>query len=121
MAKTKGNDTVVCSAVEDDGIDNELITGMIEDLSDDEHWVGGDEALEGLDKDDDELYEVPHGCLTNEEIFTDEYIGNYVAKMKAHNEREKRTDRLVSVGVIVGCLLFIGVLILICYRDFIFN
>ena len=52
---------------------------------------------------------------TNEEIFTDEYMQNYAKKMDEQMVREKRIQRLISVGVIVSVILFIG---LITYLNF---
>ena len=53
--------------------------------------------------------------LTNEEIFTDEYMQNYAKKMDAQIDREKRIQRLISVGVIVAVILFV---VLISYINF---
>lgn len=46
---------------------------------------------------------------TNEEIFTDEYMRDYAAKMDAKIAHEKRLNKFISLGVILGCILMIGV------------
>ena len=52
---------------------------------------------------------------TNEEIFTDEYMQEYARKMDNQIAREKRQQRLISVGVIAAVILFIG---LVSYTNF---
>lgn len=51
--------------------------------------------------------------ITNEEIFTEEYIQDYSAKMDAKIAKEKRNQRLISVGVVLSIILYIGCLIAI--------
>lgn len=53
--------------------------------------------------------------MTNEEIFTDEYMREYDRKMEAKIAREKRTQRLISVGVISGIIFFVAILSLILF------
>lgn len=53
--------------------------------------------------------------MTNEEIFTDEYMQNYAKKMDAQIDREKRMQRLISIGVIIAVILFV---VLISYINF---
>ena len=55
--------------------------------------------------------------LTNEEIFTDEYMQNYAKKMDAQIDREKRIQRLISVGVIVAVILFVGLISYINFKN----
>lgn len=44
---------------------------------------------------------------TNEEIFTDEHMREFDRKVELQKEKSKRTDRLVSIGVILFCILMI--------------
>lgn len=53
---------------------------------------------------------------TNEEIFTDEYMQDFAAKMDAKIAREKRQNKSITVGVIIGCFIIIGVFCLYAYR-----
>lgn len=53
--------------------------------------------------------------MTNEEIFTDEYMREYDRKMEAKIAKEKRTQRLISIGVISGIIFYIAILSLILY------
>lgn len=55
--------------------------------------------------------------MSNEEIFTDEYMRNFEKKMDAQVAREKRQQRLISVGVIAGVILFIGFVIYVNFKD----
>lgn len=55
--------------------------------------------------------------MTNEEIFTDEYMEEYAKKMDGQIAREQRTQRLISVGVIVTVVLFIGLITFIKFKD----
>ena len=55
--------------------------------------------------------------MTNEEIFTDEYMQNYAKTMDEQIEREKRMQRLISVGVIVTIILFIGLITYINFKN----
>lgn len=67
---------------------------------------------------DDEVVDPGHHLKTNEEIFTDEYMQDFAAKMDAKIAREKRQDKLISVGVILGCIILIGVFCLYAYVNF---
>ena len=49
--------------------------------------------------------------LTNEEIFTDDYMSNYSDRMDAKITREKRVQRLVSLGVVLAVIAYTGFLI----------
>ncbi len=82
--------------IEEDGV-------VIYDESDD-YDPGEDEdvKLESSEKD------CGFRLLTNEEIFTDEYMRNYARKMDEEMAREKRIQCLISVGMIVGIVLFIA-------------
>lgn len=55
--------------------------------------------------------------LTNEEIFTDEYIQDYARKMDAQIAKEKRNQRLISVGVVVAVILFITFVTFINFKN----
>lgn len=55
--------------------------------------------------------------MSNEEIFTDEYMRNYAKKMDEQIAREKRNQRLISVGVIVAIILYIGFITYINLKD----
>lgn len=65
--------------------------------------------------------EPEEGCgfrlMTNEEIFTDEYMHEYARKMDDKIAKEKRQQRLISVGVIVTVVLFIGLVVYINFRN----
>lgn len=53
--------------------------------------------------------------MTNEEIFTYEYMQDFAKKMDAQIAKEKRIQFLVSVGVIVTIVLYIG---FVFYKNF---
>ena len=53
--------------------------------------------------------------MTNEEIFTDEYMQEYARKMDNQIASEKRNQRLISIGVIATVILFIGIIVYITY------
>lgn len=53
--------------------------------------------------------------MTNEEIFTDEYMREYDRKMEAKIAREKRTQRLTSIGVVSGVIIYTAILTLIFF------
>lgn len=55
--------------------------------------------------------------MTNEEIFTDEYMQDYAAKMDAKIAREKRNDRLISIAVIIGIILFVAAVVYINFKQ----
>lgn len=52
---------------------------------------------------------------TNEEIFTDEYMQDFAAKVDAKIAREKRQNKLISICVILGCIILIGMFCLYAY------
>lgn len=52
---------------------------------------------------------------TNEEIFTDEYMQDFATKMDTKIAREKRQNELISIGVILGCIIIVGVFCLYAY------
>lgn len=54
--------------------------------------------------------------MTNEEIFTDEYMQEYAERMNAKIRRERRVQRLISIGVIIGVSLYIALLSYIYFR-----
>lgn len=64
---------------------------------------------------DDEIVDPGHHLKTNEEIFTDEYMRDFAAKMDAKIAREKRQNKLITLGVILGCIIIIGVFCLYAY------
>ncbi len=47
----------------------------------------------------------------NEEIFTDEYMQNFANKMDAKIAREKSSQRLISILVIIGVIAYILLMI----------
>lgn len=47
----------------------------------------------------------------NEEIFTDEYMQDFAQKMDAKIAREKRTQRLVSICVVICVIAYILMMI----------
>lgn len=55
--------------------------------------------------------------MTNEEIFTDEYMAEYAKKMDAQIAKDKRNQRLISVGVVVSAVLFIGFVTYIAFKN----
>ncbi len=55
--------------------------------------------------------------MSNKEIFTDEYMQNYARKMDAEMAKEERTQRLISVGVVVAVVLFIGLVTYVNIKD----
>ncbi len=55
--------------------------------------------------------------MTNEEIFTDEYLQAYAKEMDAKIKREKRNDRLISVGVVAGVIVFIAAITYLNFKD----
>lgn len=80
----------------------------------DDYDPGEDEIIQSENNEDGSFR-----LLTNEEIFTDEYMQNYAKKMDKHIAREKRIQRLISVGVVVGIVLFITVVSYINFRKII--
>lgn len=80
--------------VEEDGI-------VIYDQSDD------------YDPGEDEDIKTEDGFILpdNEEIFTDEYMQDFAQKMDAKIAREKRTQRLVSICVVIGIIAYILMMI----------
>ncbi len=85
--------------VEEDGV-------VIYDESDD-YDPGEDEDIEGGE----------FRLLSNEEIFTDEYMQEYARKMDTQIAKDKRIDLLVSVGVIVTVIGFIALVFYIGFKD----
>ncbi len=57
--------------------------------------------------------------MTNEEIFTDEYMQAYAEEMDAKIKREKRNDRLVSIGVVAGVITFVAIITYLNFKDLI--
>ena len=76
---------------------------VIYDESDD-YDPGEDETEEGF------------RLMTNEEIFTDEYMQEYARRMDAKIAVEKRNDRLVSAAVILGTILVVSLITIICFN-----
>lgn len=66
---------------------------------------------------DEDMEEGLFRLLSNEEIFTDEYMQEYARKMDAQIAKEKRTDRLVSAGVIVSVIGFIALVFYIGFKN----
>lgn len=69
---------------------------------------------------DEEIHAEPGGfrLMSNEEIFTDEYMRNYAKKMDEKIAREKRSQCLISVGVIVAIILYIALITYINFKKF---
>lgn len=69
---------------------------------------------------DEEIQTEPGGfrLMSNEEIFTDEYMRNYAKKMDEKIAREKCNQRLISVGVIVAIILYIALITYINFKKF---
>lgn len=61
-----------------------------------------DVPITGIIKDKD-----GYRLKTNEEIFTDEYMRNYDCYITEKKEKEKRQNRLVSIGVILFCIFVV--------------
>ena len=53
--------------------------------------------------------------ITNEEIFTEEYMQDYSAKMDAKIAREKRTQGLISAGVIIAIVIYVSVMVAVIF------
>lgn len=64
---------------------------------------------------DDEVVDPGHHLKTNEEIFTDEYMQDFAAKMDVKIARENRRNKLISVGVILGCIITVGAFCIYAY------
>ncbi len=90
--------------IEEDGV-------VIYDESDD-YDPGEDEENLCENTDDGEFR-----LLTNEEIFTDEYMQEYARKMDAQIAKENRYQLLISVCVVVGVILFIAFVTSINFND----
>lgn len=75
---------------------------------------------ESDDYSDDELYvqdeNGKYRQMTNEDIFTDEYMQEFDRKMDAEFDKEKRQQHWVSVGVILGCIMTIGLITLLVVK-----
>ena len=80
----------VFDTIEEDGI-------VVYDESDD-YDPGEDEETHG---------EVGFRLPKNEEIFTDEYMQDFAQRMDEKIAREKRTQNIISVCVIVGVIAYI--------------
>lgn len=91
---------VKLEVIEEDGI-------VIYDESDD-YDPGEDEGIQS----ESESFRL----MTNEEIFTDEYMQENARKMDEKIAKEKRQQRLISVGVIVTVVLYIGLVVCINFR-----
>lgn len=76
------------------------------------------DPAEGDDVEEDESAESEEGfrLMTNKEIFTEEYMEEYARKMDAKIAKEKRTDRLISVGVILAIILITSLFIFINFK-----
>lgn len=73
----------------------------------------------GDDYADDEIEGEFH-LMTNEEIFTDEYMQDFARKMDAKIARDKRQDRIISVSVVLFSILAIALFCFIfasCQRN----
>lgn len=55
---------------------------------------------------------------TNEEIFTDEYMRDFASKMDAKIAREKRQQKMISVGVVLGSLIIAGLFCVYAYLKY---
>lgn len=64
---------------------------------------------------DDEVIDPENLLLSNEEIFTDEYMQDFAEKMDAKIAREKKIDRLISIGVILGCVSVVVLISMYAY------
>lgn len=53
--------------------------------------------------------------LSNEEIFTEEYMHDYAARMDAKIAGEKRIQRLISIGVVLAIIAYTGFLIAVVF------
>ena len=58
-----------------------------------------------LDPSEEEISD--NGLMTNEEIFTDEYMDEYARRMDAKIARMKRNDWITSIGVILFVIALI--------------
>ena len=67
------------------------------------------------DYSDDEVIDPGHFLKTNEEIFTDKYMQDFAAKMDAKIARERRMDKCISAGVIIGCIFTLALFCLYAY------
>lgn len=54
--------------------------------------------------------------MTNEEIFTDEYMVDFARKMDAKIARDRKLDKLISSGVIAFTLLITGFFCLLFFH-----
>ena len=64
---------------------------------------------------DDMVIAPEHFLKTNEEIFTDKYMQDFAAKMDAKIARERRMDKCISAGVILGCIFTVALFSLYAY------
>lgn len=65
----------------------------------------------------DEINDNEFHLMTNEEIFTDEYMRDYSERMDAKIARNRHNDRLISVGVIIAVIVFILSVIFLNFRN----
>lgn len=61
-------------------------------------------------RDDDTMELADYYLQQTPGLFSDEYMQRFAEKTDAEMARAKRIDRLVSLGVIVGIVLFIALL-----------
>lgn len=64
---------------------------------------------------DDEVIDPGNLLMSNEEIFTDEYMQVFAEKMDAKIAKEKKIDRLISIGVILGCVSVVVLISMYAY------
>lgn len=74
----------------------------------DENGIVVYDESDDFDPEEENFTESP--LKSNEEIFTDEYMIEFSQKMDQKIAKEKRTQRLVSVGVILTIILYISLL-----------
>lgn len=65
----------------------------------------------------DESDDYVAGERDNDDIFTDEYMQAFSEKMDAQIAREKRNQKIISVGTIVAVLAFIAALTAFFFKD----
>lgn len=75
------------------------------------------DGSDDYDPGQDEINDNEFNLMTNEEIFTDEYMQKYSERMDAKIARNRRNDRLMSVGVIIAVIVFILTVIFLNFRN----
>lgn len=65
----------------------------------------------------DEVIDSGHHLMTNEEIFTEEYMLDFSEKMDAKIAAKKLNQWIVSVCIIVACILFISLIVYVNFRE----